>query len=81
MVSLVPSTFNAYGPHRYFERDRHLTSPFDHNCPQQAVIGSGIGEYSGEKKEELGRSMAKLKAKLRGFNQTKDGEALITKLD
>lgn len=29
-VHIVPSTFNAYGPHRYFEGDRHLTSPFQY---------------------------------------------------
>ncbi len=27
MLKLVPSTFNTYGPHHYYQGDRHLTSP------------------------------------------------------
>lgn len=27
VLNIVPSTYNSYGPHRYYEGDRHLTSP------------------------------------------------------
>ena len=26
-LRLIPSTFNTYGPHHYYQGDRHLTSP------------------------------------------------------
>lgn len=45
-MTLIPSTFNTFGPHHYYQGDRHLTSPAQYAGEKNFADASDAPEYT-----------------------------------
>ncbi len=45
-LRLMPSTFNTYGPHHYYQGDRHLTSPAQYTGEKNFADAADAPEYT-----------------------------------
>ncbi len=46
VLRLVPSTFNTYGPHHYYQGDRHLTSPAQYTGEKNFADAADAPEHT-----------------------------------